>query len=105
MKHWALFPFLVKCTIWRPCLLKTEFFRFLDLNKIYLSKDLDPEISPKNLQNKVIWDIRFYFARRGSENMYGMEKDHFKLTFDQERNICCGMYIPRCDHFGLAQQI
>ena len=33
------------------------------------------------MQRKVQFDIRLYFARRGSENMDKMKKDHFKLAF------------------------
>ena len=37
--------------------------------------------------NKVQWDIRYYFTCRGTENMYNMKRDHFKLSFDEQRGI------------------
>ena len=48
---------------------------------------MDPEISPKSLLDKVQWYIRFYFAHCGSENMYGMLKNHFKVTYDDKTDI------------------
>ena len=53
------------------------------MNKVYSSCDLDPNFHPKSLQNKLQWDLRFYFARHGTENMYKMKKDHFKLWYDE----------------------
>ena len=49
---------------------------------MYNSKYLDPDISPQSLQRKVQFDIRFYFARCGCENMDKMKKTDFKLSFD-----------------------
>ena len=36
-----------------------------------------------SLQHKVQYNLRFYFFRRGMENLEGMHKDHFKLDFNQ----------------------
>ena len=49
---------------------------------MYNHKYLDPEYSAASLQRKVQFDIRFYFARRGAENMEKMTKKTFKLSFD-----------------------
>ena len=40
-----------------------------DLKKIYSSKVLDPNLGPQQLQDKVQFDIRFYFVRRANENI------------------------------------
>ena len=45
---------------------------------------LDPDLSPRSLQHKVQSDVRFYFARRGAENMDKMTKQSFKLEFHQK---------------------
>ena len=46
--------------------------------------------SPALLQEKVQFDIRFYFCRRGAENMHKMTKDTFevKQSPEGERYIC-----------------
>ena len=49
---------------------------------MYNHKYLDPDDCAKSLQRKVQFDIRFYFARRGAENMEKMRKNTFKLSFD-----------------------
>ena len=49
---------------------------------MYNHEYLDPDLSVKSLQRKVQFDIRFYFARRGAENMDKMTKETFKLDFD-----------------------
>ena len=64
------------------------YFFIADMNHIYTSRLLDPDFSPRTLQNKVQFDLRFYFARRGTENMYQMKKDYFKLVYDAEHDIC-----------------
>ena len=48
---------------------------------------MNPALGPKELQNKVQFDIRYYFCRRGSENIYEMAKDTFQLAFDTETKI------------------
>ena len=52
-----------------------------DLKTIYNSDILQP-ITPCRLQNKVQFDIRFYFFRRGAENMHSMSKNTFVLKVD-----------------------
>ena len=54
----------------------------LDLHEIYNSKFLDPESTVRTLQTKVMWDIHYYFARRGGENIDKMTKSTFKLSTD-----------------------
>lgn len=58
-----------------------------DLATIYNSAFLDPTWGPRELQNKVQWDIRFYFARRGKENFYEMRKDTFEVITDQKTGL------------------
>lgn len=58
-----------------------------DLVKIYNSPELDPDASPQSLLNKVQFDIRYYFCRRGNEKMEDMTKDTFKLMFDNTTKI------------------
>ena len=63
-----------------------EYF-FSDLHQIYYSKHLDPENNVRTLQNKVQWDIRFYFARRGGEGIATMKRSTFKLSCNPETNL------------------
>jgi hypothetical protein len=46
---------------------------------MYESPMLDPDLSPESLENKVLWDILYYFARRGAENLQKMNRDFFKV--------------------------
>ena len=39
------------------------------------------------LLRKVQLDIRYYFARRGGENMHGMQKNWFEVKTDPETNL------------------
>ncbi len=54
---------------------------------IYNSPYLDPACGPRELQNKVQWDIRFYFARRGKENFYEMKKNTFEVVTDKTTGL------------------
>ena len=54
---------------------------------IYHSQQLDPDLGPVNLQRKVQFDVRYYFCRCGSENMYEMMKDTFKLGYDTQTKM------------------
>ena len=54
-----------------------------DLSKIYSSLTTSVN-SPTGLINKVQFDIRLYFFRRGSENMHGMTKGHFVIATDDK---------------------
>ena len=67
---------------------------YLDLFDIYHSKQLDPDEGPRQLQNKVQWDIRFYFARRGAENMYNMKKTTFAVKNDDKTGV---QYVVKCE--------
>jgi hypothetical protein len=49
-----------------------------DLRKLYSSKFMSPD-TPTGLLNKVQFDIRFYFFRRGLENMEKMTKTTFEI--------------------------
>lgn len=66
---------------------KYETFPFTDLIKLYNHPQLDPDAGPQQLQNKVQLDIRYYFCRRGGENVHAFMKDTFELVFDTESKI------------------
>ena len=53
---------------------------------------LDPNKDVRSLQRKVQSDIRYYFARRGAENMHEMLKRTFKLEVDPNTGL---RYIAR----------
>ena len=74
-------------------ILKTIFVT-IDLQAIYKSSHPDPTIGPKELQNKVQWDIMYYFARQGAENMYHMTKSTFKYVTDDDSGL---NYITRAE--------
>jgi hypothetical protein len=46
---------------------------------MYKSKLLDPDFSPTTLQNKVLFDILYYFSRRGTEGLASMTKEFFQV--------------------------
>ena len=48
---------------------------------------MDPDTSPKALQNKVQFDIRYFFCHRGRENIHSMKKQTFELAFDVDTRI------------------
>lgn len=48
---------------------------------------MDPDAGPRQLQNKVMFDIRYFFCRRGGENIEDMTKTTFDLHFDVETRI------------------
>ena len=54
-------------------------FTCSDLRKLYTHLCMDPDGTPETLQNKVQWDIRFYFARRAYENIDKFNKGTFQL--------------------------
>ena len=56
-----------------------------DRKKIYSSIHTSPN-TPFGLYNKVQWDIRLYFFRRGAENMRSMTKNTFVVKIDPETN-------------------
>ena len=67
-------------------------FDVVDLKQIYNSVYLDLTANVRSLLRKVQWDIRFYFARRGGENMHSMDKNTFKLVTDRNTGV---KYISR----------
>ena len=64
--------------------LKYCFVLYIDLLKLYNSKDLDPDFSPHSLQNKVQFDIRYYLCRWANESSHAMTKEFFQLVYDPE---------------------
>lgn len=57
-----------------------------DLQKLYSSMYLS-QSTPSGLFNKVQFDIRMYFCRRGAENMHMMSKTTFSLKTDPESGL------------------
>ena len=55
--------------------------------KLYNHDELNPDLGPHQLLNKVQFDIRFYLCRRGSENFHSMDKENFALEYNTETNI------------------
>ena len=53
---------------------------------------MDPNNGPRSLQNKVLFDICFYFARRGFENFRTMTTSTFKVVHHEEYNT---VYVMR----------
>jgi hypothetical protein len=49
---------------------------------LYQHIEMDPSNTPKSLQNKVQFDLRFFLCRRGNENVYEMTKTTFEVTTD-----------------------
>ena len=68
---------------------------FSGLFDIYHNRHLDPDIGPRQLQKKVQFDIRFYFARRGAENMHKMTKTTFAVKLDKQTGI---KYVIRAEY-------
>ena len=62
-------------------------FFILDLFKLYHSTEMNPNNGPRALQAKVMFDIRFYFASRGSENFKNMTVCTFQAVFDDINDI------------------
>ena len=60
---------------------------FTDLQKLYNSKAMDPESGPRELQTKVMFDIRYYFCHRGGENIKDMIIGTFELKYDPHTGI------------------
>ena len=58
-----------------------------DLRKLYTCKDMDPTISPATLQNKVQFDLRFFFCRRANENIDKFQKDTFVIQLDPDTGM------------------
>lgn len=58
-----------------------------DLLALYNHPEMDPDGGPQQLQNKVQMDIRYYFCRRGGENVHAFTKETFALKFDVDTKI------------------
>ncbi len=57
-----------------------NFYWFSDLKKLYYSNQMNPnDDDPQFLQNKVQFDIRFYFWHCGNKNIYEFTKDTFSV--------------------------
>ena len=54
---------------------------------MYTSPYLSPELNSKSLQRKVQFDIHFYYACRGSENMEKMKKSMFIFGFNDKNEM------------------
>lgn len=48
---------------------------------------MDPDQGNREIQRKVQFDIRYYFCRRGGENIHDMTIDSFELVYDHETQI------------------
>lgn len=57
-----------------------------DREKLYSSIYLTPD-TPIGLANKVQFDIRLYFCRRGQENMHSMTKSTFTIKTDNKTRL------------------
>ena len=55
----------------------------IDREKLYKSIYFNTD-TPTGLFNKVQFDVRFYFCRRGAEGMHAMKKDSFILNTDPD---------------------
>ena len=69
-------------------------FLILDLFKLCHSAEMNPNNGPRALQAEVIFDIRFYFARRVSENFKNMTVHTFQAVFDDMNDI---IYIKKSE--------
>ena len=58
----------------------------IDLTKLYASQSFDTDI-PTGLANKVQFDIRMYFMRRGGENFHKMTVKTFQILYHQETGL------------------
>ncbi len=72
---------------------RSIFFLFVlfstDLQKLYLSNQLNPnDQDPQFLQNKVQFDICFYFCHHGNKNIY----DFTKTTFAVKEDLSTGLH-------------
>ena len=65
----------------------------IDRQKLYTSLFFNTD-TPTGLQNKVQYDVRYYFAIRGAENMQTMTNSSFILGTDPDTGL---RYIDRVD--------
>ena len=64
-----------------------NFFCVSDRVKMYTHPYMDPDGGRESLQRKVQFDIRFYFCRRGAENMESMQRSMFAVKIDDKTQI------------------
>ena len=57
-----------------------------DRKKIFTLQSILVQIRRFGLYNKVQWDTRLYFSRRGAENMRSITKNTFVVKIDPETN-------------------
>lgn len=57
-----------------------------DRQSLYTSEHMRPD-TPSGLSNKVQFDIRLYFFRRGMENMHAMKKTDFEIKKDEKTGL------------------
>ena len=57
-----------------------------DLQKLYSNLHMNTD-TPQGLFNKVQFDVRLYFCRRGNENMHSMNKSTFKIEVDSQSGL------------------
>ena len=57
------------------------------MRKLYNSQHMNPDAGNIQLQRKVLFDLIFYFYRRGRENIRAMEKDTFQLHYDVDTGV------------------
>ena len=69
------------------CLLLQFYYFISDLRKLYGSTHLDPDKGPKQLQAKVMFDIWYFFCRRGGENIHDFDIGTFELQYDTSTGI------------------
>ena len=48
---------------------------------------MDPDAGNRQLFSKVMFDLRFYFCRRGNENVHKWTKSTFELKYDVDTGI------------------
>ncbi|XP_021362124.1 uncharacterized protein LOC110455972 isoform X2 [Mizuhopecten yessoensis] len=64
-----------------------------DRHKLYSSQHLDVN-TPVGLYNKVQFDIRLYFCKRGTDNMHKMTKSTFEIVTDLDTGL---KYVRKAD--------
>ena len=64
-----------------------------DRQKLYTSLFFNTD-TPTGLYNKVQFDLRYYFANRGAENMHTMTKTSFRLMTDSDTGL---RYVRKVD--------
>ncbi len=61
-----------------------------DMNTIaqFFQHDYSQSPNPRKLLRNMIYNILYFFCQRAHKNLYGMCKDHFKLSLDPDTNLC-----------------